>query len=83
MEAILSKLANLEHDKLLHFFYGYFIFKFVLLFGNILIALGVVSIVAIFKEIYDYKHPDHNASFMDFVFTVLTGVTETLIWFIL
>lgn len=82
METILKKMANIDHDKLLHFFYGYIIFKFVSLFGCTLIAFGVVLTFAVFKEMYDYKHPDHEASFLDFVFTIAPGVVDTLISFI-
>lgn len=79
IENFLKILASIPHDKLLHFFYGYAIFKFSSLFVGVYIALGIVTIFAIGKEIYDYKHPEHDASFLDIVYTISVGVIESLI----
>lgn len=79
IESMFNYLAAIPQDKLLHFFYGYVIFRFILLFGNIYIALAVVTIIAIAKEIWDYRSPNHEASIWDIVFTISSGVIETLI----
>ena len=37
-------------------------------------ALVVVALIALLKEVYDYKHPNHTADFWDWVATVLGGI---------
>ena len=52
MDKIFQKLANIQHDKLLHSFYGTVIYLLLSLFSPI-IAILTVIFVAIAKEIYD------------------------------
>ena len=37
-------------------------------------ALLVVALIALIKEVYDYKHPNHTVDFWDWVATVLGGI---------
>ena len=37
-------------------------------------ALVFVALIALLKEVYDYKHPNHTADFLDWVATVLGGI---------
>jgi hypothetical protein len=37
-------------------------------------ALVFVALIALIKEVYDYKHPNHTADFLDWVATVLGGI---------
>lgn len=63
-------MSSIPKDKLLHSFYGMVIFIITLVLSTKLIALGVVAIVAIVKEVYDqwrYK----GADWKDVVATVL------------
>ena len=52
MDKIFQKLANIQHDKLLHSFYGTVIYLLLSLFSPI-VAILTVIFVAIAKEIYD------------------------------
>ena len=55
MEQFLSKLSNIQKDKLLHSFYGTLLF--VMIPYSSYIALSVVVFIAFAKEIYDeYKY---------------------------
>jgi VanZ family protein len=42
-------------------------------------ALVVVALIALLKEVYDYKHPNHTADFWDWVATVLGGVAGLIL----
>ena len=54
MSKILSYLASIPHDKLLHSFYGTLIYLPISYIDSS-IALGVVAVVALSKEILDEK----------------------------
>ena len=80
IEQLLSWLSALNQpDKLQHFFYGYFIFKLSSLFAGVYIALVIVTIIAVAKELRDRKQPYHNASLLDIFYTILPGVIDTTI----
>lgn len=53
MEKIIKIMSSIEHDKLLHSFYGTLIFALMLLITNSNIAMVVVIVIAICKEVYD------------------------------
>jgi VanZ family protein len=42
-------------------------------------ALVVVALIALLKEVYDYKHPNHTADVLDWVATVLGGVAGLIL----
>lgn len=52
MDKIFQKLASIQHDKLLHSFYGTVIYLLLSLFSPI-VAILTVIFVAIAKEVYD------------------------------
>ena len=56
MEKLIKKLASIQHDKLLHSFYGTLIYALASLL-SIDLAIILVIVLAIVKEIYDeYKY---------------------------
>ena len=54
MNKVFGYLANLPHDKLLHSFYGTLIYL-PISYVDSFIALGIVAVVALSKEILDEK----------------------------
>jgi hypothetical protein len=97
MEKFLSKLNTLlPHDKLLHSFYGDFIFATLLLLisiGNIfnivsftllvIIAYTLTVIVAISKEVYGFfKKSKHTPDYTDIVYTILKPTIITIAFII-
>ena len=70
MRDIFNVLSNVfTHDKMLHFFIGSIISFFALHFFNPQVAFIIVLVVAILKEVYDYKKT--GFSFLDIVFTIM------------
>ena len=78
MKKIMNKLAEIKHDKLLHFFYGTIIsFIGVGAFG--LQGLWLTVIIGAWKElIYDKQHgtPD----IWDFVWTILPAIMFIILY---
>lgn len=63
-------MSSIEHDKLLHSFYGTLLFALMLVVVQVWIAFGVVVVVAVIKEVYDqWKYK--GADWKDAVATVL------------
>ena len=60
-------------DKQAHFWTGSIIGFITYIFIGCW-ALVVVALIALIKEVYDYKHPNHTADFLDWVATVLGGI---------
>lgn len=75
--ALLAKLStsriSIPLDKQAHFWTGS-ILGFVSYIFIGCWALVVVALIALAKEVYDYKHPNHTADFWDLVATVLGGI---------
>jgi hypothetical protein len=64
----------LQHDKLKHFFFGFLIFLIVsLIFGN-WVAISVVTLVAIAKEVYDKKSGTGQYELLDIVYSLAPGI---------
>lgn len=64
----------LQHDKLKHFFFGFFIFLVIsLLFGN-WVAITVVALVAIAKEVYDKVTGKGFVEWLDVLYTICPGI---------
>lgn len=70
MEKILNKLANIPHDKLLHFFYGTLMAAPLVAFTSPLISLAAIIVIALGKELYDDLSGKGNIEVMDVVFTI-------------
>ena len=68
-----------QHDKLLHFFYGFFIFVISDIFINDWYSIIPVFIIAIVKELYDKISKKGTPEIMDVVFTILPAIILTLI----
>ena len=68
---MLEKLNNIPKDKLLHALVGLTIFIFVSIFTLQIVALGVVYVAGVGKEIYDKLHPKkHTVDIKDMLATV-------------
>ena len=68
-----SKRIPVPLDKQAHFWTGS-ILGFISYFLIGCWALVAVALIALLKEVYDYKHPNHTADFLDWVATVLGGI---------
>lgn len=70
-----------EHtDKVLHFIAGYLLFTFGLAFVGCWLALGLVIVIAIAKELYDtLKNESTGYGWLDFAFTVSGALPAFLI----
>lgn len=54
MDILFKKLALIPKDKLLHSFYGTLVYAIVALV-DVTLAFGVTVLVAISKEVYDFR----------------------------
>ena len=71
MKKILDKL--LAHDKLKHFFVGFFIFiAFSAILGN-LAGFVITMFIGMFYEVYQQVSKSGNPEFLDAVYTALAG----------
>ena len=77
MSKVLNYLASIPHDKLLHSFYGTLIYL-PISYVDSSIALGVLAIVALSKEIWDEK--DYGG--FDLADMIATMLIPTLIYVI-
>ena len=69
---MLDRLNNIPKDKLLHALVGLTIFVFVSIFTLQIVALSVVYVAGVGKEIYDKFHPKtHTADIKDILATVV------------
>jgi len=71
IEKLLNKMTKIDNDKLLHFLYGAIIFSISFILIQWL-AILVVTVLAVGKEIYDSRTPNHTASLGD-IFATLAG----------
>ena len=55
LKRVLSLMASIPNDKLLHFFYGSIIATPLVIFGTTMEAIGFMVFVSILKEIVDAK----------------------------
>lgn len=77
IQKIYSKMASIQHDKLLHFFYGYFLFQIGALLLDPLSAMVAVLVLVIIKEAYDSR--THKPDPLDLVFTMIPAVVGVAI----
>jgi len=54
MVSIFDKLGSMPKDKLLHSFYGTLVYAVIALV-DVTLAFGVTVLVAVSKEVYDFK----------------------------
>ena len=69
LKRVLSKLASIPKDKLLHFFYGSVIATPLVIWGTTMEAIGFMVFVSIGKEIIDAKMRFSTPNALDVVFT--------------
>lgn len=80
LETILSKLNAIPADKVAHFASGVVLYAGLLPFVGSSLALSVVIMAAVAKEIYDSCNPDkHTADMWDAVATTLGGLLGVFI----
>ena len=72
MKELINKL--LAHDKLKHFFLGFFIFiSFSVLLGN-LSAFVITTFIGLFYEIYQQVSKEGEPEFLDALYTALPAI---------
>ena len=69
LKRVLSTLASIPKDKLLHFFYGSVIATPLVIWGTTMEAIGFMVFVSIGKEIIDAKMRFSTPNALDVVFT--------------
>ena len=74
LKKVLSFMASVPNDKLLHFFYGSIIATPLVLWGTTIEAIGFMVFVSIGKEIIDAKMRFSKPNVLDAVFTFLHTV---------
>lgn len=78
----IEAIACKHTDKVLHFIAGYLLFVFALAFVGCWLALGLVIVIAIAKELYDtLKNEPTGYDWLDFVFTISGALPAFLITF--
>ncbi len=71
IKKLLSLMASIPTDKLLHFFYGSIIATPLVIWGTTMEAVGFMIFVSIGKEIVDAKMRFSTPNAMDAIFTFL------------
>jgi len=69
LKRVLSTLASIPKDKLLHFFYGSIIATPLVIWGTTMEAVGFMVFISIGKEIVDAKMRFSTPNALDVVFT--------------
>ncbi len=69
-----------NYDKLIHFAGGFIVASVITPLFGVLAALGVVTFLALGKEVYDYFHENHAPCGLDFIVTVCGGMFAAQIW---
>ena len=71
IKKLLSAMASVPTDKLLHFFYGSIIATPLVIYGTTMEAVGFMIFISIGKEIVDAKMRFSPPNVMDAIFTFL------------
>jgi len=71
IKKLLSAMASVPTDKLLHFFYGSIIATPLVIWGSTMEAVGFMIFISIGKEIIDAKMRFSPPNVMDALFTFL------------
>ena len=76
----IENIGRIPHDKVLHFIAGYLLFAVDLAFVCGWLALGLVAIVSMLKELFDiFKNEPTGWGWLDFLFTILGALPAFLI----
>ena len=77
------ELPLIPHDKANHYIYGLLIFALCYIVVGALISSIISIAIAGSKEIYDYRNPNHTASWADIIWTLLGSATAAILifWF--
>ena len=67
------KFITLPSDKANHAFWGLVTYSFIALYSPLLAVL-VVMVIAIGKEVYDEYYPNHTSDKMDAIATAITPI---------
>jgi hypothetical protein len=73
MEKIFNILNSLPKDKAYHMLYGLIAYNFIALYSPTLAVL-VVIVIAIGKEVYDEYYPNHTSDKMDAIATAIVPI---------
>lgn len=79
---ILKRLANIPHDKLLHFFYGALIGAPLVAFTNPLLSSAIIIVISFGKELYDDLSGKGKLELMDAIFTILPVLLMNVVKYI-
>ena len=71
IKKLLSAMASVPTDKLLHFFYGSIIATPLVIYGTTMEAIGFMIFISIGKEIIDAKMRFSPPNALDAIFTFL------------
>ena len=69
IKKLLTLMASVPNDKLLHFFYGSIIATPLVIWGTTMEAIGFMVFVSILKEIVDAKMRFSTPNVLDAIFT--------------
>lgn len=76
-------LPMLPQDKANHMIYGLIIFTVTAILFDAVIGLGICSIAAFSKELYDLQHKDrHTPDIYDAIWTIVGGMLGFIISFL-
>jgi len=70
MDKMLKMFAMIKCDKYMHISIGVFIYVASSLIFQPIVALSIVALVAVIKEIYDSYSLNHTSTFSDIIATV-------------
>lgn len=82
MKEIFVKMANIDKDKLLHSFYGLLIAVGLIIFIGYWLALAVVTMIAIGKELYDKLSNTGTYDLWDALYTVIPIILIGLVLYV-
>ena len=73
------KLPLIPGDKANHYIYGLVILALCYIVLGALISSIISIIVAGSKEVYDNYHPNHEASWLDVIWTLLGSISAAIL----
>ena len=70
-----NKIANiLKHDKLIHFFVGFFLYVGFSIFFTPLLSLLFTTVLAVLNEVIDENKKKGSFDIIDIIFTVAPAI---------
>ena len=80
IELILTKLGNIQKDKLIHFFYGT-ILSFILIFYFEIVGMIIALIIPAIKELYYDKYLGRGCcEWADYFYTIAPTIMLAIIF---